>query len=366
MNEFFKKPVVKILMLKGEKGDKGNTGEGFPKGGETGQYLQKKSNADYDFAWSPITTVSWDNVSGKTNATESAAGLMSAEDKSKLDNLQVGGRNLIRNSKFTNTSWSGTNGIEIVNTIGSNFIYTTDGIRTVKASDRGGTGVRIRPDVVPLEYEKTVTLSFDLKVIKTDRIQFAAHANSADSSSWWAQSIPNTNTGVDVAKNDPNNWHRVSCTIKIPAKKSLYENDSQVLIRLAVGEDGADYEYYMKNLKLEYGTVATDWTPAPEDVDNKINDVDSKIDALNSVTKSFTLSASSWADGSYTISDSLITASSNQEVLPALDITSDQYDALASAKIVDGGQSAGKMILKSLGDVPSADIPIRVIFRGEK
>ena len=85
-----------------------------------------------------------------------------------------------------------------------------------------------------------------------------------------------------------------------------------------------------------------------------------------STTKSFTLSASSWRSGSYTISDALITATSNQEVLPATNITADQYDALASAKIVDGGQSAGKMILKSLGVVPSADIPIRVIFRGEK
>lgn len=269
MNEFFKKPVVKILMLKGEKGDKGNTGTGTPKGGKTGQYLLKKSDADYDYVWSPITTVSWDNVSGKTDATTSASGLMSAEDKSKLDNLQVGGRNLIRNSKFTNTSWSGTNGIEIINANGSRLTYTTDGIRTVRADGWGGTAVLIRPDVVPLEYEKTVTLSFDLKIIKmikTDRLRFDALANSADNSAWYAQSIPNTNTGLDVAKNDPNNWHRVSCTIKIPAKNSLYENDRKVLIRLVAGQDGADYEYYMKNLKLEYGTVATDWTPALEDM----------------------------------------------------------------------------------------------------
>lgn len=103
-----------------------------------------------------------------------------------------------------------------------------------------------------------------------------------------------------------------------------------------------------------------------EDLASINSTLENHTKVLQTTTKSFTLSASSWADGSYTISDSLITASSNQEVLPALDITSDQYDALASAKIVDGGQSAGKMILKSLGDVPSADIPIRVIFRGEK
>ena len=68
MNEFFKKPVVKILMLKGEKGDKGETGTGTPTGGKTGQYLQKKTDADYDYVWSAITTVSWDSVSGKPDA----------------------------------------------------------------------------------------------------------------------------------------------------------------------------------------------------------------------------------------------------------------------------------------------------------
>ena len=40
MNEFFRKPIVKILMLKGEKGEKGENGEngaGAPIGGKTGQ-----------------------------------------------------------------------------------------------------------------------------------------------------------------------------------------------------------------------------------------------------------------------------------------------------------------------------------------
>lgn len=85
---------------------------------------------------------------------------------------------------------------------------------------------------------------------------------------------------------------------------------------------------------------------------------------VKSTTKSFTLSASSWRNGSYTISDSLITASSNQEVLPAVEITAAQYNALSKAQIVDGGQAAGSMTLKALGTVPAIDIPIRIIFRG--
>lgn len=191
---------------------------------------------------------------------------------------KIGGRNLIRNSKFTNTSWSNNNcGVYINDTNGSHFDYTTDGIRTVKKSGWGGTGIFIKPDVIPIEYEKTVTLSFDLKLIKFNDISFSSSANTVGDENWWTQSVPNTNAGLDAAKKDLNNWHRVSCTIKIPAKNSMYEKNRLVVIRLRDGSNGGDYEYYMKNLKLELGNIATDWTPAPEDnppfYDNIIPDI---------------------------------------------------------------------------------------------
>lgn len=85
---------------------------------------------------------------------------------------------------------------------------------------------------------------------------------------------------------------------------------------------------------------------------------------LSTTTKNITLSASSWSSGSYTISDALITATSNQEIIPATNITADQMKALQKSNIIDGGQSAGSLTLKALGTVPTIDIPIRVIFRG--
>lgn len=113
------------------------------------------------------------------------------------------------------------------------------------------------------------------------------------------------------------------------------------------------------NNKIGTGTLNT----TAKTIIPAINEVKS---GLASTVKTFTLSASSWSDGQYTISDSLVTASSNQEVIPALNITADEMSALSSAIIVDGGQSAGKMILKALGDIPTIDVPIRVIFRGDK
>lgn len=81
------------------------------------------------------------------------------------------------------------------------------------------------------------------------------------------------------------------------------------------------------------------------------------------------LLAASWTGDAtpygYTLTVSGVTATSNQEVLPALNITAEQLEALQSANIQDGGQAANTMTLKAYGDKPTVDIPIRVIKRGD-
>lgn len=82
-----------------------------------------------------------------------------------------------------------------------------------------------------------------------------------------------------------------------------------------------------------------------------------------------TLLSSRWTGTSapfvYELSVSGVTASSNQEVLPATTVTADQLTAIQSANIVDGGQETGKIILKAFGDKPTIDLPIRIILRGD-
>lgn len=340
MNEFFKKPVVKILMLKGEKGDKGDTGTGLSAGGKTGQYLLKKSDADYDYVWSAITTVSWDNVSekpdaypttwekvtGKQDATTSASGLMSADDKSKLDDLQVGGRNLLLNS-----------GVEITNNeyeISHYYVSPSEG---EVLSDGNGY-------LVP---GKTYTVTIC--------------ATPGENVKYLGLYVSSGTSNISLLNFNGNGKQILKDTFKC---RYTHENEPsepyQSVVRLLrfPNESGVTYgNTTIYWIKIESGTMSTDWTPAPEDVD-------SKIDALNSATKSFTLSASSWSSGSYTISDSLITATSNQEIIPSQNITADQMKALQKANIIDSGQSAGSLTLKALGTVPSIDIPIRIIFRG--
>ena len=89
-------------------------------------------------------------------------------------------------------------------------------------------------------------------------------------------------------------------------------------------------------------------------------------DDMKSTTVSTTLYAETWNAGTYTITNDLITSTSNQEIVTAVGITAEQYRALSAAMIVDGGQSAGSLTLKALGTVPTINIPIRIIYRGEK
>lgn len=96
------------------------------------------------------------------------------------------------------------------------------------------------------------------------------------------------------------------------------------------------------------------------------NDAFQKLDEkATSILITATLLASGWSDVLYTLAVDGVTTTSNQEILPAVDITAEQLEALQAANIQDGGQTAGNITLKAYGDVPTIDIPIRVIKRGD-
>lgn len=94
--------------------------------------------------------------------------------------------------------------------------------------------------------------------------------------------------------------------------------------------------------------------------------IESNMAKLVTTSKNITLAASGWSNGSYTISDSLITATSNQEIIPTASISADQYKALVKASLVATGQTTGSITIKAFGTTPTINIPVTIIFRGEK
>lgn len=55
---------VKVVMLKGEKGERGEAGTGIPTGGKTGQAIIKASDNDYDYKWGSLIV---NDVANATN-----------------------------------------------------------------------------------------------------------------------------------------------------------------------------------------------------------------------------------------------------------------------------------------------------------
>lgn len=99
-----------------------------------------------------------------------------------------------------------------------------------------------------------------------------------------------------------------------------------------------------------------------------LNDLISTKAAKSSVVTK-TISAASWtgsaAPFSYSLTVTGVTATSNQELLPAIDVTEAQLKALQAANIQDGGQLANTVTLKAWGEKPLIDLPVRVILRGD-
>ena len=167
----------------------------------------------------------------------------------KLGSLQIGGRNLILNSKLDNKDgWS-------TNYTGS--IVEFGGYKCLKIE---GTyhGLYTSPDRnsgnVPIE--GVITNSIDVYATEECDIHFGC------------QDLPNT-----VHITELNKWIRVHNTQTMDGETHAYY------------VYGGKKTIYCKNVKCEKGSVATDWTPAPEDLENSIVKVSEKVDSNFEVTQ---------------------------------------------------------------------------------
>ena len=103
-----------------------------------------------------------------------------------------------------------------------------------------------------------------------------------------------------------------------------------------------------------------------------LNDIKSNVqDQLDnksnlSIKENVELEASSWtADKTYVYPHSNITETSVVELIPATDIELNEYEALQDAQIIGSAQAAGSITLKAMGTVPTINIPVIFIIRGD-
>lgn len=130
----------------------------------------------------------------------------------------------------------------------------------------------------------------------------------------------------------------------------------------------------MSSKTTNFNLHKIDLTDAPPDItviNGNWDTIDAKLhEALNGSGKSIvvedTLSANKWGANLYTWQNVNITSAEQIiELLPSQSITSTQLLALQSANIVGTSQAVGSVTFKAYGDVPTINIPVIFVIRGD-
>ena len=179
--------------------------------------------------------------------------------KTEFNNLQVGGRNLLTKTNQGKTYWSfnkqnGTVSIESYETIGVKINCTV-----------ASTGYAVilyafeQKQVNLLEPNMEYVLSFDL--ISSNTVAASVRICQPEATDMLANAVA---FHVDAGTK----WVHKSVTLRTNAL--TLDKSNQFVYINGFNKVGT---VCFKNLKLEKGNKATDWTPAPEDVDSSIKSV---------------------------------------------------------------------------------------------
>lgn len=191
--------------------------------------------------------------------------------KNDFDGLEIGGRNLVR---LGGLSGNGA----------TSFSYdkTTDTYTIVSpvVSTVWGTGAAVKYDdnhKVLIPYGKTYILSFEVKVPQALSINIDINNYTVSGSSWAGNDNDDGSTRGQSSYSIPaNTWTKVwvrwaNTNTKNTNKVDLYDNSS---IGLVTKDCTSAVTWQIRHVKGELGNKPTDWTPAPEDVNGKIVNVE--------------------------------------------------------------------------------------------
>lgn len=193
---------------------------------------------------------------------------------SAVDNIEVGGRNLLKCSSMIGEELvcDGRWGCNNCNT----KEYTNDGFHIITPTEGNvNNGIAFYFDnfaTLGINCGDTITFSCDIKGTSDSNAPFISIHISDNN--WYGSDVVQKNTIVNISSS----WQRASATIIVPT--GLSNNHMWLAIH---GNYQSDL--YVRNFKLEKGNKATDWTPAPEDTQ-------SQIDSITEITTSHTTSIS--------------------------------------------------------------------------
>lgn len=196
------------------------------------------------------------SASQKTAALETGLNGLSA----RFSSLKIGGRNLLTKTNQGKTNWSWA--ISSGGTTAEN--YDVDGVNAVKLTrtkDSPSSWDYIQYQGLLrnlIEPDTKYTLSFDVK--PSVDVTFEASLRRGDSGA------PLTNS-TTMNKATANQWTKVSCVLT--SKATLPDDLSQVVYLQGMPTTNGNTVIF-KNIKLEKGNIATDYSPNEADLEQKV------------------------------------------------------------------------------------------------
>ena len=262
----------------------------------------------------------------------------------KVDGISIGGRNLLRNTNqgTTNWDWSMQTGGKTIEE------YLDGGVRAVKmtrdATPHAGWSVisyaigkdayvLLEPDaeyIVSMDYKSTVAAPNGISV----NICTGEATDHAIQTATYDQAIP------------ADEWTHIAVPIKT---KSALPAFNYQLVYFTGFSSAVNSVHIFKNLKLEKGNKATDWSPAPEDIEERMSAAELKIEPdaiVSTVTSSASYKTlSSKADDNATDITGLKTRMTTAE--SKIDQKADSITLSVLETKVDGISVGGRNLLRN-------------------
>ena len=214
-------------------------------------------NAKISSAESKITANA-DAIATKVSKTELQTG---------IDNIQIGGRNLLRNTAFSGLSYWGYDITGFTINVASGVVNITKAESSYRQNFYQGTS---NSNLVMKE-SQDYTISIDLK----------ANGTVPSGSSVFYRTVFTDGTSREVTLTIPTNltseWVRYTATGKVHFED---KTPSIYSFAVALGEGAGGIS--VRHPQLEEGNKATKWRPAPEDIQNDINALGGRLTTAES------------------------------------------------------------------------------------
>lgn len=211
--------------------------------------------------WSPgkyVWTRSKITYTSGSPATETTTPLVSSEWE-VVNEIQVGGRNLVRNSSFSN-------GVEYFPTIDNS-------LQVLEGEGYGGKNGAKLIMTTPATITPRQPLTFTLGAGETLLVQVKVKEILGIFSNLVCRLRTKFDPELTTIKELGNDW-------KLFIYSYTNNTSNPIIVTDVFGWYNATGEFILSEIKVEKGSVATDWTPAPEDVDADIAGVQTNLATL--------------------------------------------------------------------------------------